>query len=75
LYNEELVQKNRLKNILNKINQGNESLENERDRILERIIKFRDRYLQIDEIFNDEINKQIIHAKKSRCKCCNWLKT
>jgi len=75
LYHEELIQRNRLKNMINKIQEtGNTSLEKERDRLLERIIKCRDKYLNIDDIFNEEILNQINLSKTRKFKCCNWLK-
>lgn len=74
LYNEELIQRNRLKNIINKIKEGNVHFEKDRDRLLERIIKCRDKYLHIDDVFNQEILEEIKHSKTKKMKCCNWLK-
>ena len=38
-------------------------LEKDKDRLLEQIIKCRDNYLEIDDIFNKEISKQISLSK------------
>jgi hypothetical protein len=76
IYNEEMIQRTRLKNLINRIKDEpqNFKLQTDRDRLLEQIIKCRDKYLQIDDIFNKEIGKQII-ASKGQISCCNWLKT
>jgi hypothetical protein len=76
IYNEEMIQRTRLKNLINRIKDEpqNFKLQTDRDRLLEQIIKCRDKYLQIDDIFNKEIGKQII-ASKDQISCCNWLKT
>ena len=76
IYNEEMIQRTRLKNLINRIKEEpqNFKLHTDRDRLLEQIIKCRDKYLQIDDIFNKEIAKQII-ASKDQISCCNWLKT
>ena len=76
IYNEEMIQRTRLKNLINRIKEEpqNFKLQTDRDRLLEQIIKCRDKYLQIDDIFNKEIAKQII-ASKDQISCCNWLKT
>jgi hypothetical protein len=79
IYNEEMIQRNRLKNIINKIKKSECTdvikLERDKDRLLEQIIKCRDNYLEIDDIFNKEISKQISLSKAKYFKCCNWLKT
>jgi hypothetical protein len=71
-----MIQRTRLKNLINKIKEEpqNYKLHTDRDRLLEQIIKCRDKYLQIDDIFDREIAKQII-ASKDQISCCNWLKT
>ena len=76
IYNEEMIQRTRLKNLINKIKDDPDNIktQSDRDRLLEQIIKCRDKYLQIDDVFNKEISKQII-ASKDKISCCNWLKT
>jgi hypothetical protein len=51
-----------------------EYLENEKNNAFNNVINFRDKYLEIDKIFNDEINQQRELIKESN-HCCNWLKT
>ena len=65
-----------LKNLINriKIDPNNYKLQTDRDHLLEQIIKCRDKYLQIDDVFNKEITTQII-VSKDQISCCNWLKT
>ena len=76
IYNQEMVQRTRLKNLINKIKDDpdNYKLQADRDRLLEQIIKCRDKYLQIDDLFDREITNQIT-ASKNQFSCCNWLKT
>ena len=71
-----MVQRTRLKNLINKIKDDpdNYKLQADRDRLLEQIIKCRDKYLQIDDLFDREITNQIT-ASKNQFSCCNWLKT
>jgi cell division protein ZapA (FtsZ GTPase activity inhibitor) len=76
IYNEEMVQRTRLKNLINRIKDdpANYKLQTDRDRLLEQIIKCRDKYLQIDDLFDREITKQITESR-NQFSCCNWLKT
>jgi len=84
LYIEEIILKNKLKNVVNKIikkinsnendKAGIEELENEQDKILEEIIAFRNQYLEIDKEFNTEINDNINLSLKS-FSIMNWFKS
>ena len=51
-----------------------EQLEKDKNKAFTDVISFREKYLEIDKIFNDEMNKQMIIIKKDNC-CCSWLKS
>ena len=51
-----------------------DKLEKERDDAFNNVIIFREKYLNIDKIFNDEIDKQK-NININFFDCCNWLKT
>ena len=86
LRNDEIVLTNKLTTIVNKmiqINNGelNEDtqsllvdLEKQQNNALEEIIHFRDRYLEIDTQFNNEIETYIKKCNK-RFNIFHWLKT
>jgi hypothetical protein len=79
IQNKEITLINNLKNIINKtidyvnmepspeIRQRIRGLEQEQNNIIDDIIKFRNNYLNIDQDFEDEINKNI----KEQMGCCN----
>ena len=86
LRNDEIVLTNKLTTIVNKMiqlnnnepdidtqNQLNE-LEKQQNNTLEEIIHFRDRYLEIDSEFNNEI-KTYINKRKKSWNIFHWLKT
>lgn len=45
------------------------------NKIFDKVISYRDEYLQIDQKFNDEIQKNVRHWTNKLCGCCMWLKT
>ena len=45
------------------------------NKIFDKVISYRDEYLQIDKKFNDEIQKNVRHWTNKLCGCCMWLKT
>lgn len=49
-------------------------LEGHKNEAFNKVIAFRDKYLNIDQTFNDEIHKQQTDMN-SWCNVCNWLKT
>lgn len=51
-----------------------EQLEKDKNKAFTDVISFREKYLEIDKIFNDEMNKQMIIIKNDNC-CCSWLKS
>lgn len=51
-----------------------DAADKEQQDILEKIIKFRETYLNIDEKFKKEIDDNIANMRKS-VRCCIWLKT
>ena len=51
-----------------------DSLENDKNNAFNDVINFREKYLEIDKIFNDEINQQRLIMTECT-NCCNWLKT
>ena len=51
-----------------------ELLEKERNTAFNDVILFREKYLDIDKAFNDEITEQRNHSTTT-ISCCNWLKT
>jgi len=86
LRNDEIVLTNKLTTIVNKMIQLNNNepdtdtqnqlniLEKQQNDTLEEIIHFRDRYLEIDSRFNNEIETYINKSKK-RWNFFHWLKT
>jgi hypothetical protein len=86
LRNDEIVLTNKLTTIVNKMIQVNNNepdeetqkqlieLEKQQNITLEEIIHFRDRYLEIDSQFNDEIERYISKSKKN-WNIFHWLKT
>ena len=86
LRNDEIVLTNKLTTIVNKMIQINNNepdidtqnqlndLEKQQNDTLEEIIHFRDRYLEIDSRFNNEIETYINKSKK-RWNFFHWLKT
>lgn len=86
IQNDEIVLVNELKNIINKIIDKSKQtqtieikqeivlLEIAQNNKLSDIIKFRNKYLDIDKEFNDEINLHIENSK-SQFNCCSWLNT
>jgi hypothetical protein len=89
LQNQEIILVNKLKVIINKIRkletekatlkplvfkQQLEDLNVEQDESLDTIIKYRNTYLEIDKKFRDEIDANIVVARR-RCDPCRWLKT
>lgn len=50
-----------------------ELLENDKNNAFNEVINFREKYLEIDNIFNEEINQQRTKMKEYT-NCCNWLK-
>lgn len=52
-----------------------EGLQKEQNEALEKIIGYRNTYLDIDDKFNKEIEDNRIKARSRRCRCCTWLKT
>jgi dTDP-glucose pyrophosphorylase len=40
----------------------------------EKLIKYREHYMEIDERFKREIDRNIRRTEKSRVNCCQWLK-
>jgi len=61
-------------NIVNLIKTELDALENDKNNAFNAVINFREKYLEIDKIFNDEINQQILIMTECT-NCCNWLKT
>jgi hypothetical protein len=58
---------------ITQLNYEIEELEIKKDNAFIEVINFREKYLEIDKSFNDEINKQM--DKMTQCNdCCNWLK-
>jgi hypothetical protein len=86
LRNDEIILINKLTTIINKMIQLNNNeqdeetqkqliiLEQQQNDTLEEIIHFRDRYLEIDVRFNNEIDSYINKYKK-KCNFFHWLKT
>jgi len=86
LRNDEIVLTNKLTTIVNKMiqinnNEPNEEsqnqlniLEKQQNDTLEEIIHFRDRYLEIDSRFNNEI-ETYINKRKKHWNIFHWLKT
>jgi hypothetical protein len=89
LQNQEIILVNKLKVVVNKIRklegekgeirplvfkQQIDDLNVEQDEALDAIIKYRDKYLDIDNTFKAEIDKNIAAARLS-CGLCRWLKT
>lgn len=82
LYIEEVVLKNKLKNIVNNLIAENnrkckdlekiKKLEDEQNDMLEKIIKFRIKYLTLNEMYNDEIYKNF-KIKKNQWYGCFGL--
>jgi hypothetical protein len=61
-------------NMANLIKTELDSLENDKNNAFNDVINFREKYLEIDKIFNDEINQQRLIMTECT-NCCNWLKT
>jgi hypothetical protein len=86
LRNDEIVLTNKLTTIVNKMIQINNNepdeesqnqlniLEKQQNDTLEEIIHFRDRYLEIDSRFNNEI-ETYINKRKKHWNIFHWLKT
>jgi hypothetical protein len=51
-----------------------EQSEKDKNKAFTDVISFREKYLEIDKIFNDEMNKQMLVIKSDNC-CCGWLKS
>ena len=51
-----------------------EQFEKDKNKAFTDVISFREKYLEIDKIFNDEMNKQMLVIKNNNC-CCGWLKS
>lgn len=51
-----------------------EQFEKDKNKAFTDVISFREKYLEIDKIFNDEMNKQMLVIKSDNC-CCGWLKS
>jgi len=58
-----------------KIKQEQETLQVEQNACFQKIIDFRDTYLNIDKKFTDEVDKDIASARNKWCGCCRWLRT
>jgi hypothetical protein len=52
-----------------------ESLQVEQNRCFQAIIDYRDKYLNIDKKFKDEVQADIDSARNKYCGCCRWLRT
>ena len=61
-------------NMANLIKTELDALENDKNNAFNEVINFREKYLEIDKIFNDEINQQRLIMTECT-NCCNWLKT
>ena len=61
-------------NMVNLIKTELDALENDKNNAFNDVINFREKYLEIDKIFNDEINQQRLIMTECT-NCCNWLKT
>lgn len=61
-------------NMANLIKTELDALENDKNNAFNDVINFREKYLEIDKIFNDEINQQRLIMTECT-NCCNWLKT
>lgn len=78
LRNEEKVLRNTLFSLFNEEHKETdvikkEVLQAEKKRVLDRILRFHEKYIIIDDSINKEINDYIY---KKKCGCCmNWLKT
>ena len=57
-----------------KLNKELQDIENKKNKAFKQVILFREKYLNIDKVFNDEINEQRELMLKCNC-CCDWLKT
>jgi hypothetical protein len=51
-----------------------EKAKEEREKVIEKIIKNRDEYLKIDKDFKDEIDKHINENLNNRCNPCKWFR-
>jgi len=89
LQNEEIILVNKLKVLINKIRKLEEEqaslrplvykqqlddLNVEQDEALDAIIKYRNKYLEIDKTFRAEIEANVAASRKG-CGLCRWLKT
>lgn len=82
---QEMIHTNKLKTVINELISLHQSQppvstsvllekEAEQNKVLDEIINMRNRYLQIDSDFNDEIAEQIARSRR-RWSCLNWTKT
>ena len=89
LQNQEIILINKLKVVVNKIyklegeeektrplvyKQQLEDLNTEQDSALDEIIKYRNKYLDIDKTFRDEMERNVAASRRG-CGVCRWLKT
>lgn len=58
-----------------KLKAEQESLQVDQNKCFQEIIDFRDKYLNIDKKFKDEVQADIDSARNKWCGCCRWLRT
>jgi len=59
--------------IINSIERYEQILEDQR-MAFEKLIRYREHYMEIDEKFKTEIDRNITRTEKERLNCCQWLK-
>ena len=88
IQNSELVLTNNMQNLIEEgkqlkadIDEGKstditkyEKILREQKYAFEKLMNYREHYMEIDERFKREIDRNIRRTEKSRCNCCQWLK-